>query len=444
MTTPAVDIKAIKLYDTRNYFYSASYPSGYLTVQNKFMGYLSRKRGQSVSSPMTLGHFRYPTYWRHEGGYVPEGFEATFEFGERDRSRPFSYTRYLDGNGTGPDRYIASTLVIPDFLEPKAINKLLLEIKGQKVNLSQAFAERQQTIDLVAGITDDIYKKILAFRSLKGAKWWSKFKKMMAKQRASNPTVPLSRYVTNLTRPVPVRPRKQRRPRKGADLTDERITQDWLAFQYGLLPLMSDAYGIMAALDEREKADSHFYRSYQKTKVGQLINAEREDLYQMYVLRANGINVIYRTSTFYGVSAECQFEIENDLIANLGSLGVINPAVLAWELLPFSFVVDWFLPVGNYLNAMDATAGWKFLSGSVSKVAKLEGSIVGMRSTFWHHLPKGMSAEVENLSRAPSRLFKFERQVMSNFPGPRMPEWKNPITLGHFANASALLVQLFR
>lgn len=33
-----------------------------------------------------------------------------------------------------------------------------------------------------------------------------------------------------------------------------------------------------------------------------------------------------------------------------GRWGVVNPAVIAWELIPFSFVVDWFTNVGDFLN----------------------------------------------------------------------------------------------
>jgi hypothetical protein len=33
------------------------------------------------------------------------------------------------------------------------------------------------------------------------------------------------------------------------------------------------------------------------------------------------------------------------------SLGLVNPAEIAWEVVPYSFVVDWFLPIGSYISA---------------------------------------------------------------------------------------------
>lgn len=56
----------------------------------------------------------------------------------------------------------------------------------------------------------------------------------------------------------------------------------------------------------------------------------------------------------------------NFALAN--QLGLVNPAFVAWELAPFSFVVDYFVNVGEYLNGFtdllgydltDQTATWR-------------------------------------------------------------------------------------
>jgi hypothetical protein len=48
-----------------------------------------------------------------------------------------------------------------------------------------------------------------------------------------------------------------------------------------------------------------------------------------------------------------------------GSFGLLNPAAVAWELLPFSFVVDWFLPVGRYLEGLDVPMRFDHLGGTI-------------------------------------------------------------------------------
>lgn len=43
--------------------------------------------------------------------------------------------------------------------------------------------------------------------------------------------------------------------------------------------------------------------------------------------------------------------------------GVTDPLLLAWELTPFSFVFDWFIDVGSWLEAMSSLNGWNVLTG---------------------------------------------------------------------------------
>lgn len=44
-----------------------------------------------------------------------------------------------------------------------------------------------------------------------------------------------------------------------------------------------------------------------------------------------------------------------------------NPAELGWEVVPFSFVLDWHLDVGGYLSSLDALKGVSFSTGTVSR-----------------------------------------------------------------------------
>jgi hypothetical protein len=34
-------------------------------------------------------------------------------------------------------------------------------------------------------------------------------------------------------------------------------------------------------------------------------------------------------------------------------LGLLDPATVLWEIIPYSFVVDWFLPIGSYLDNLN-------------------------------------------------------------------------------------------
>lgn len=59
-----------------------------------------------------------------------------------------------------------------------------------------------------------------------------------------------------------------------------------------------------------------------------------------------------------------------------GLLGLTNPFLVGWELIPFSFVADWFLPIGNYLESLDVPMRMQHVRGTL-------GSRIQERGTHW-------------------------------------------------------------
>lgn len=59
----------------------------------------------------------------------------------------------------------------------------------------------------------------------------------------------------------------------------------------------------------------------------------------------------------------------------------INPVLTAWELIPHSFIADWFLPIGNYISALEFLTYNASHTGSVGlKVEKTITKIAGISS----------------------------------------------------------------
>lgn len=59
--------------------------------------------------------------------------------------------------------------------------------------------------------------------------------------------------------------------------------------------------------------------------------------------------------------------IDNPNLALANQLGFVNPATVAWELVPFSFLVDWFVPVGRFLSTWTDFAGYQFLEPTTTR-----------------------------------------------------------------------------
>lgn len=60
------------------------------------------------------------------------------------------------------------------------------------------------------------------------------------------------------------------------------------------------------------------------------------------------------------VSIRARVKISNLDLYQANQLGLLNPAVLLWELVPFSFIVDWFVNVGDFLSSFNDFWGLDF------------------------------------------------------------------------------------
>jgi hypothetical protein len=91
-------------------------------------------------------------------------------------------------------------------------------------------------------------------------------------------------------------------------------------------------------------------------------------------------------------------------------------------------VLDWFVPVGNYLDALTATAGLDFVSGMASQRRQAVFSLYG-----------GLSVGV-----AQKDVFIFVREKLTSFPSGRIYAVQNPFNLNRSLNLAALISQWFK
>lgn len=113
------------------------------------------------------------------------------------------------------------------------------------------------------------------------------------------------------------------------------IQNNWLELQYGWLPLLSDVH-----------AGAKFLAHQMSVPNQQTVRVSRNKEHVAIIPASAGwYNSKYTSYTRKSIKATIA---EKD-IAQLS--GLTDPLSVAWELVPFSFVVDWFIPIGNYLSA---------------------------------------------------------------------------------------------
>jgi len=92
----------------------------------------------------------------------------------------------------------------------------------------------------------------------------------------------------------------------------------------------------------------------------------------------------FTSSYEWSGKARARYTISDPALKQLAQIGITNPINLAWELIPYSFVIDWLIPVGKFLESLDALVGvsnLKVLHG-YKIVKKFEGESRGMRGLY--------------------------------------------------------------
>lgn len=123
----------------------------------------------------------------------------------------------------------------------------------------------------------------------------------------------------------------------------------------------------------------------------------------------------------------------------------LNPVSITWELLPFSFVADWFLNVGDYIRNLESAIvyhrffRWGYKSVRYSVYCKQNASYVGTSTS-------GALVDVRNLYyQGTTSLDRgMTRTVLTYFPLPPPIRWNPQLGAGRLLNAAALLSTAIR
>lgn len=203
----------------------------------------------------------------------------------------------------------------------------------------------------------------------------------------------------------------------------------YLQWRYGWSQLYRDIWNGVKLIEDLDDGTYKRYRLFAKSKTSYHTSTPRS----RYITTA-----IYDGYRWYLGKEACKTRIDmflnNQDYVYLDALG-LQPLPTAWELLPWSFVMDWFLNIGTFLEAWTTKEGWTFLSGSQS--------VVGEYTEFAQIL-NGYAGYEVTCPPLTNELFQFERTVLSN-PNPTLavnPQLLNGMVSNlRIADAVSLLAQ---
>jgi hypothetical protein len=217
-----------------------------------------------------------------------------------------------------------------------------------------------------------------------------------------------------------------------------------LEFSYGWKPLLHDVYSHAKALAEISIERSPVVRQATGRAKTEKISARR------YANAPNNYYDFYKVTDFkrfaeVGVS----YRLPVGGPTAFHQLGINNPLEVAWEVVPFSFIVDWFLPVGEFLRNLTATSGLIFESGYISKRDILKVELSTFVNGYKAINPGiGYATALSGSGRATREFLSITRTKIFAFPSPSFPGFKDPRStadggVNRAFNAIALLQTLF-
>lgn len=323
---------------------------------------------------------------------------------------------------------------------PECTAKLLKKLNVQKSSSLVSIAEGHKTAAMVAQSATRIYK---AVKSLRNFDFAGVSQALGTTKRRRHETEIKRRFknFSSVSAPDHGLPIRRYDPiRKRVFYTSERKLNDflsntWLEYSYGWKPLLSDVYSHAEALAEYLVERSNVVRTEYASA--------RQTVQKDFVYRDMGEswvqfkNIKITTSVKMGVS----FRVPEGGLSAANVFGLTNPLLVAWELVPFSFVVDWFLPVGTALESLTATSGLIFVKGYQTSHTKRE-----VRTTISQEKPYTAGGRTRTWTGSVGGNymdFPFSRVPLYSFPSPVAPSFKDPRSFAHAASAIALLQSLF-
>lgn len=323
--------------------------------------------------------FLYKSWSGADGKYLPDG---------RDKWNMYSMNLYQESDQVGNSTHAMSTISGPipvwtDSDEFRLQSKLVEKIKGHKFNLAVDLAQAHQLVNMCSST-------ILHFgRALRYLK------------RGDIPSA---------CRELGINGRNKK-------LKSKDVSGRWLELQYGWLPAIGSAY--------------------EAAKAFEALSSGRTDRVVAVVKREYPFNGSAEPSNYTSLGKvtiwkKIVYEMEEEVSFGR-SLGLTDPLQVVWEIIPFSFVFDWFLPIGTYLEnlAIIPSLKGRFLSTRFMRMDSRITAILTSDPTY-----KG--------ARRVGHVLELRRVPLTSLTT-QLPSFVDPITAmtsKRIANAVSLAHQL--
>jgi len=204
----------------------------------------------------------------------------------------------------------------------------------------------------------------------------------------------------------------------------QKISSAYLGYVYGVSPLISDTNKLIGEICEPGRT----WRRYS----GRASNK--------WTLESSGSNEF----SSWTIKRTFKITVKNQvMITGTQKAPIIqnhaqtNNLAAGWEFIPFSFVADWFIPIGSWLESLDLFEGVTVKNWHESRLYTETYEItVTHKSAPWSNWEVSGGTQVFR-----GVLNRFKREIQHGTPVLPLPKFKNPFSKAHTVNSLMLLIQ---
>lgn len=386
------------------YTYSGTFQSQSITGPNGYNGMTSTmvddshpgfrnlmKSGQIVMGPMTLSRWNRVTN---------SNFTTTL-------SHPYFGKRVLIGDMTGK---LYGYATVPSTLLDSKISYL----KGN--SLVQAYASMNSSSLLVGEVARDLNATL---------------------RMLTNPFQGATQLVDQM-----VKHRRWLLKRRKSMTIAAATTSSWLEYRYGWKPLIMDAGNVVQlATAQSHRSVRRVFRSGGEVSGSTSSKYDWNNIELIPLTQGCGFTMTFKQKARVSSGVIAEFSCSGPSEHWVAGLGLrprdIVPTV--WETIPYSFVADWFVNIGDWLQAITPAPGRTVLGSWTTLVLNCEDHLTNAYCHRW-----GATAPV-GLVTAPLNNSITYRDTVQRWANPSLPTMPSvrPLKISpiHAVDGAALLVQ---
>lgn len=393
-STPGVNHLVIKRQEKSG---NTWYPTKDYVLHNDYLSTWRLRDDIQFVVPESDG-WQMPTSYSSEGRIVGSGIISQIY-----------WQGYLNGtlcHNLGSGTWGAFVPQVPEVVlapstKARKINELMSKMADQKWNATESLLQARETVGLIGGKAAQLQRALLA---------------------ASR-----GRWKT-VAAVLQVKPKKL-----GSHGKD--ISSGWLAYQFGWAPIVGDISNALIFLAELERGSPLSIMA----KVSASLETEEQVSSKSYISNISygllaTVSHVDRIVHREDWKASCYASLDIPSLKHLADHGAVGLAT-PWAMVPWSFVVDWVLPIGDALAALDARIGLSFRGGS--ETSFIRSTATRKSTTTWS--PAATHGSWNHLDWTPSSKWKMVRTAWESFPLPRINYLKDPLDVWHAVTAIALL-----